>query len=285
MKTPALLFLTLLAAPACSPKATDSSQTPAEDAPSSSQAGKDSASETAKVLEPFTQSVPGTTAELEMVPIAAGKFTAESGEVTDLPAFWISKTEITWDLYDVWYLELDLPPEKRSPDKDARSRPSKPYGAPDRGFGHEGYPALGMPAYAARKFARWLSALTGRNYRLPTEAEWTYVCQQGLDPDISLEDQAWFFDNAMDSTHPVAKKAVNRLGLYDMLGNVAEWCTTADGEDLACGGCYDSDGKDVHPLARMRRTPEWSLRDPQNPKSKWWLSDGPYVGIRLICEP
>jgi formylglycine-generating enzyme required for sulfatase activity len=68
-------------------------------------------------------------------------------------------------------------------------------------------------------------------YRLPTEAEWEYACRAGIDADYSfgnearkLGDYAWFADNADKRTHPVGQKRANPWGLYDMHGNVAEWC-------------------------------------------------------------
>jgi len=68
-------------------------------------------------------------------------------------------------------------------------------------------------------------------YRLPTEAEWEYACRAGNDSDYSfgsearrLGDFAWFADNALKKTHPVAQKRPNPWGLLDMHGNVAEWC-------------------------------------------------------------
>jgi hypothetical protein len=50
------------------------------------------------------------------------------------------------------------------------------------------------------------------------------------------------------------------------------------------GGSYDSDAKEVHCGAKKTQTPDWNSTDPQNPKSKWWLSDGPFVGFRIVCE-
>jgi formylglycine-generating enzyme required for sulfatase activity len=61
----------------------------------------------------------------------------------------------------------------------------------------------------------------GYVYRLPTEAEWEY-CSKSCDK-IPLNDQAWYYENSNNKTHPVKQKQPNKLGLYDMLGNVWEW--------------------------------------------------------------
>lgn len=206
--------------------------------------------------------------------------------------FWIGKREVTWDEYDVWAFRLDLSEQERVQGVDAVSRPSKPYGAPDRGFGHQGYPAISMTYYAAEQYCRWLSAKTGKKYRLPTEAEWEYACRAGVlksdgsssIPVAELEKIAWFRDNADNKTHPVGQKQPNAWGLYDMLGNAAEWCTGLDGKPVVCGGSYKDSAEQVHPAARQTQTPAWNATDPQYPKSKWWLSDAPFVGFRIVLD-
>jgi len=199
---------------------------------------------------------------------------------------WIGKTEVTWDLYDVFAYRLDLTEEQKAKGVEATSRPSKPYGAPDFGFGHQGYAALCVAYPSAEAFCRWLSAKTGKKYRLPTEAEWEYACRAGGNGESAKADlakYAWYWDNADDKAQAVATKAPNAWGIHDMLGNVLEWTAGADGP-VTRGGSFRDKADKVHPGARAKQTPEWNQTDSQNPKSKWWLSDGFFVGFRVVCE-
>ncbi len=62
------------------------------------------------------------------------------------------------------------------------------------------------------------------------------------------------------------------------------WVTGNDGKPVTCGGSFEDKPEDCTPSSRAHQTDDWNSTDPQNPKSKWWLSDGQFVGFRIICE-
>jgi formylglycine-generating enzyme required for sulfatase activity len=87
-------------------------------------------------------------------------------------------------------------------------------------------PASCISWFDAMEFCRWLGSETGMNIRLPSEAEWEYACRAGTDGDFAgdVDQMAWHRLNSGHRTHPVAQKKPNDWGLYDMHGNVWEWC-------------------------------------------------------------
>lgn len=255
-------------------------------------AAQSEAPPTDDTLQMHTEQIDGTLIEFDVVRIPGGSVTLETPdgpqEVTVDP-FWIGRMEVTWDAYDVYVYELDE--DDTNAAVDAVSRPSRPYVQPGEDFGHQGYPALAMTRQAAASYAEWLSAHTGETYRLPTEAEWVHACRLGLEdavrPEV-LDELVWHAANADGQTHPVGASTPNRLGLYDMLGNAAEHVQPLDGaaDDTPAvrGGSFDDDPETVSCEARMEQTSAWNERDPQLPKSTWWLSDAPFVGFRLVKE-
>lgn len=231
-----------------------------------------------------------------------------------LRPFWIGVYEVTADEFAVFRnprLDGDSTAVPgHTIDVDAVSRPSPPYEDPGHGLGQGEHPAVGMTQWSALQYARWLSEKTGRLYRLPTEAEWEYSCRadgdgpHGAIEPASLADHAWFADNSGETHHPVGLKQPNPWGLHDILGNVAEWTldqyradfygSLEDGSNdpwsrpetthprTVRGGAFDDDPAGLRCADRFESTLRWKRRDPQIPKSRWWNTDSPHLGFRLV---
>jgi formylglycine-generating enzyme required for sulfatase activity len=251
------------------------------------------AAPTTQPFGPYTERVKGTLVKFDMVPIPAGKmdFSIDNQGppvAVEIKRFWIAKTECTWNDFEAFYMQKDLDERERFVRREPRTRPSLPYMDPHWEFGGDGYPAITMTAHSATMYCRWLSEKTGRKYRLPTEAEWEYACRAGAAGELNrnqLDDVAWHEGNSKETTHPVMQKKPNAWGLYDMLGNAGEWCTPMEGKlPVLRGGSYASKPADVRCTARAPFDPAWQIRDPDDPKSRWWLCDAPFTGFRVVTE-
>ncbi|MEW6209689.1 MAG: formylglycine-generating enzyme family protein [Acidobacteriota bacterium] len=287
-----------------------------------------SAQQKTQVSERYFETIPGTNIKIEMVLIPAGTFVmgspaSEEGRSEDegpqievrIRAFWMSKTEITWDQYDVFAFSQDLKkdrPPSTPAGVDAVTRPTPPYADESFGYGKGDQPAISLTHHAAMEFCRWLSVVAGKTYRLPTEAEWEYACRAGAKSAYSFGDDAknlseygWHLANSNEAPHPVAKKKPNAWGLYDMHGNVAEWCLDHYDKNfyaqfkpsalspvllpsekryphVARGGSWDDEAVKLRCAARRASNPAWSRRDPQSPQSIWWHTDATHIGFRIV---
>jgi formylglycine-generating enzyme required for sulfatase activity len=212
----------------------------------------------------YTETIPGTSVQFEMVAIPGGTFEMGSPEAEPLrrpdegPArkvtlspFWIGRAEVRWREWEVFYAQRGVPGKNDSdydPEK-AQSGPTPPYGSPDQGWGRGPRPAITMTHHAATVYCEWLSSVTGKKFRLPTEAEWEYACRAGTatpyffpgDPSdftattwwkrlvgveiTPLGDFAKYAATSNRRTYPPAASKPNPWGLLNVLGNVREFCS------------------------------------------------------------
>ncbi|MEI7837482.1 MAG: formylglycine-generating enzyme family protein [Planctomycetota bacterium] len=146
----------------------------------------------------------------------------------------------------------------------------------------------------AVEFCKKLSAKTGKAVRLPTEAQWEYACRAGTktrfgvcDKDADLNEYGWSAANSESKTHPVGQKKPNAWGLYDMHGNVWEWCSDWYADSYANAGDRDPQGAQSG-SDRVLRGGSWfslpllcrsAIRD-------WGAPDvrGSHVGFRVAVD-
>jgi formylglycine-generating enzyme required for sulfatase activity len=268
----------------------------------------------------YQQKIEGTNVSFKMVAIPAGSFTigselTERGRQEDegpqkeitLSAFWMAEHEVTFVEWDLYFKDNSLPQSKTI---DGVTRATPQYIDLTWGMGRDAkHPTNSMSHTAAMMYCKWLYTKTGFFYRLPTEAEWEYACRAGSETAYphgsdatALREYAYFKDNSNSKFHHVAQLKPNAWGLYDMLGNVSEW--TLDQYDPAYytkiatknpittpgskypktvkGGSYLDAAPELRCANRIPSNANWNIRDPQIPKSKWWLTDGMFVGFRVV---
>ena len=257
--------------------------------------------------KPAAQAAPATPAGFVLVPGGtftmgspageAGRFDNEVQHQVSLSSFEISKYDVTFDDFDAYC---------------AATGASKPS---DQGWGRGQRPVINVSWYEAVAYCNWRSkqeglqpayAISGTNvgwdrsangYRLPTEAEWEYAAKGGpasvslavnavYAGSADLAVVAWYSGNSGNQTHPVGQKAPNSLGLYDMAGNVWQWCwdwyaTNNTGVSVnPTGPAFGDD--------RVLRGGSWS-HDAQYLRSAIRCIDDPAnrnngYGFRLLCS-
>ena len=290
-----------------------------------------------KPVKKYTETVTTKTGEkisFDMVLIPAGNFLMgspanEEGRKEDegprhevrVDDFYLCTTETTIELFSAYYQEtvsakrdfIMTPERNQTEDVDAITGPTPVYGDMTMGYDNQ-HPAMGMTWHNAFVFCRWLSKKTGKEYRLPTEAEWEYASRAGTtnifgvgNNPVQLKDYAWYEATADSETSAVGKKKPNAWGLYDMSGNVREWVYDFYSPDaykqaaanspamnpkgpktgqvhVARGGDYSCPAKELRCAARAFEEKWWRSGDPQIPKSKWWLPEMDIIGFRVACS-
>jgi len=269
----------------------------------------------------YEQKITGTSISFKMIPIPAGSFVMgssvnENGHQPDegpaskvtLSAFWMEEHEVTYDEY-VLFLDESRDP---GPLPDGVTRPSPPYIDFTLGMGKTGgFPANSMTQYGALMYCKWLYNKTGIFYRLPSEAEWEYACRAGSEKKYSFGDEGkvlskygWYAANSGNKYHQIKELQPNAWGLYDMYGNIAEWTLDQYTSDYferiknhtsdpviqpttkypvtLKGGNFGDQADNLRSAARLASSKKWNARDPQIPKSKWWIADAPFVGFRIV---
>lgn len=222
----------------------------------------------------FTEYIPGSNVSFEMLAIPGGTFQMGSPEdepfrnedegpivEVSINSFFMAKIEVSWDEYLAFFKQtgsLIKTTDAFNMDEaevDGISGPTPPYGAPDQGWGKGKMPAITMTFHAAEVYCQWLSEITGKTYRLPTEAEWEYAARGGTSTPYFFEGDPRRYVNkgirnklfGVDTTginsfityteNSRARSAgpdqviENPFGLVNMLGNVAELCADWYAED------------------------------------------------------
>ncbi len=281
-------------------------------------------------MKDYSSLIPKTGVSYDMVAIKGGTFLMGSPpdekdrkedegpqRKVKVQPFWMGKYEVTWDQIKNYVVtkntalrtrngSLFKQPRIHMPNDPitAISAPSE-YAAtsltPDSNKNN--FPAISVTQHTASKYCQWLSAKTGHYYRLPTEAEWEYACRAGTSTAYSfgddikkLKDYAVFDANQYA---PVGTKKPNPWGLYDMHGNVMEWCLNQYHPDayrsgvssipatklyprVFRGGSWYDYPTDLRSSARFYSEKNFKATDPLSPKSYWHLSNAPWLGFRIV---
>ena len=240
----------------------------------------------------YTETISNINFSMEMVGVQGGTFamgcTFEQSDCDNeesplhqvsLSSYHISKYEIT---QAQWKAVMGTTIEQQA----AKARDSRMAGVGDN------YPVYYVSWTEAKEFCDKLSEKTGKKYALPTEAQWEFAARGGNKSkgykhsgSNTLDDVAWYYDNSNGTTHTIGAKTPNELGIYDMSGNVLEWCADwygAYSSDAVTNptGPYSGNG-------RVFRGGNWrypddvcrvSYRNGSGPGSRGYI-----LGFRVVC--
>lgn len=202
-------------------------------------------------------------------------------------SFAIGAREVTWKEFNAFWNRKDR-------DRDGNTHPSPAtayfgelgiptdFMAPDR-------PVMNLRWHAAMAYCGWLSRVTGDYYRLPTETEWELAARAGDIGPVPRNARAvaWHRGNSGEQTHPGGRLAPNRFGLYDMFGNVWEYCLESEEppgfRPVVRGGSWNSLPGELAFATRRTIPREWFAEDVNLPRSLWWLTGfDASTGFRLV---
>lgn len=216
-------------------------------------------------FENFVEKIPETSVSFKMIAIPGGEFKMGSPSTEPyhradeapvrtvaVDSFWMAEIEVSWDEYLAFFSATGSQGRKEAQETDEQtdgvSGATPPWGAPDQGWGKGKRPAITMSHHGAQTYCRWLTQVTGRKYRLPTEAEWEYAARGGttgpyffdgspkdfetdrffnklFGPDTTvINSYVIYNENSPNKTQEPGIVKPNPYGLKNMLGNVAEFC-------------------------------------------------------------
>ncbi len=236
----------------------------------------------------FTLPVAGMNIKMRAIQGGTFQMGSNDGDSDENPIHTVTVGSFAMMKYEVTFAEYDA-----FCDATGRSKPD------DEGWGRGNRPVINVSWNDAVAYAEWLSQQTGQTWRLPTEAEWEYAARGGVETlhatsqlyagSNNIDEVAWYWGNSGSKTHPVGQKKPNELGIYDMSGNVWEWC-----QDVYNSNFYEQSQNSTNPIyegkgtGRVRRGGSWyNDADGCRSANRYYVAPagrGGSVGFRLCRD-